>query len=184
MKEQFQYIMKLCSLFLQYPDSSWVRSEEIKEMLDLIEDGPIKESLLSFNGYLSEHLIDQLCEHYVNTFDLNDKTTLYLTYYQLKDQKERGQALLQIKEIYSKAGLEINSTELPDYLPMILEFIAIAPTEIAQEMMIQQMPNMEKLNEELVKNQNPYRYILQACLMTIQTMMQPNRSERLGGVSS
>ncbi|WP_339061954.1 nitrate reductase molybdenum cofactor assembly chaperone [Tepidibacillus marianensis] len=179
--EQFQYLMRLCSLFMQYPDQDWVGNREVNEILDFLDDGDTKKLLLTFNGYLSEHPIHELCGRYVQTFDFNEKTTLYLTYFQYQDHKERGLALLQLKELYQKTGLMMNSTELPDYLPLVLEFLAIAPSEIGAELISSQQENIEKLWKEIVVMESPYRFVLEAIISSTQSMIQTDHMENIGG---
>ncbi len=61
-----------------------------------------------------------------STFDLHKRTGLYVTFYSLGDRRERGLALLRMKKLYRAAGFEIEGHELPDYLPLMLEFAAAA----------------------------------------------------------
>ena len=63
----------------------------------------------------------------MQTFDLGKRCALYLTFYSLGDRRDRGLALLRLKKLYRAAGLPQDGTELPDYLPVMLEFAAAAP---------------------------------------------------------
>jgi len=169
---------------MQYPDSDWIGSHEVKDIVDLFHEGENKKLLLTFNGYLSKHTIDELCERYVQTFDFNDKTTLYVTYYQFQDQQERGAALVRLKELYQKAGLILNSKELPDYLPMILEFLAIAPQEYIQEMILILKDNLEKLYHELMAIESPYRYVVESVMAFSESILPSTQHEIFGGATS
>ena len=62
--------------------------------------------------------------HYVETFDLRRRCALYLTYYRYGDTRKRGMAMLTFKAAYRAAGLEPLDDELPDYLPLVLDFAA------------------------------------------------------------
>ncbi|MFT9487286.1 MAG: nitrate reductase molybdenum cofactor assembly chaperone [Tepidibacillus sp.] len=179
MMENTSFLFKLCSLFLQYPEEAWVRSKDLNKMIQLLNKGKEKESLMRFKGYLDQYGLEELCERYVQTFDFNENTTLYLTYFQFKDQKERGPALLQLKDTYCKAGFYLETSELPDYLPVMLEFVAIAPYAHAQTIIDSQKENMEKLYQELANQQSPYQHVVGTCLDHIQSLMQ---SELHGGV--
>ena len=68
-----------------------------------------------------------IAQHYVETIDLHKRSGLYLTFYSDGDKRERGSALLRLKQLYRAAGLPLEGTELPDYLPVMLEFAAAAP---------------------------------------------------------
>ncbi|GBF11159.1 nitrate reductase molybdenum cofactor assembly chaperone [Tepidibacillus sp. HK-1] len=177
--ENTQLLFKLCSLFLQYPEESWVRSKDLNKIIQFLNNGKEKESLKEFKNYLDHHHLEDLCERYVQTFDFNEKTALYLTYFQHKDQKERGPALLQLKDEYRKAGFYLESSELPDYLPVILEFLAIAPYRYWPNILYSQKENIEKLYKELANLQSPYQFVVGASLDHIQSLMQP---ELTGGV--
>ena len=69
----------------------------------------------------------ELQQHYVETFDLHKRSGLYLTFYGEGDKRERGVALLRLKRLYRSAGLPLEGSELPDFLPAMLEFAAAAP---------------------------------------------------------
>ena len=64
--------------------------------------------------------------HHVETFDLTRRCSPYLTYYRYGDTRQRGMALLALKHTYRRAGFEPAERELPDYLPVVLEFAALA----------------------------------------------------------
>src|SRR5690606_22724393 len=65
-------------------------------------------------------------ELYVQTFDFQKKSTMYMTFVKFEDSKERGQMLARLKVLYEMYGLEMPNGELSDYLPLICEFIYAA----------------------------------------------------------
>jgi len=128
-----QDLLKLISLLLQYPDEE-IRSLDWQSEFADIHEPELSENLNTFGKYFHQTPLVQLQENYVHTFDFNDKTNLYLTYSKLGDEKERGQVLAELKEIYAFAGFELNSTELPDYLPLLLEFVSHADMKIRTDL--------------------------------------------------
>ncbi len=68
--------------------------------------------------------ISQLEQHYVNTFDFQETTSLYLTAHERGDTRERGQDLLTLQQLLMSCGFTIVSGELPDYIPLLLEFLS------------------------------------------------------------
>ena len=60
-------------------------------------------------------------------FDLDPATSLHLTYHLLGDSEDRGKALARLLWVYHREGYDAVIGELPDYLPMILEFLALCP---------------------------------------------------------
>lgn len=159
-------IFQFYSLLLQYPDQEWLDpllSEEVREMVD----EEIDQKINPFIQYLKQHTLDEIQENYVNTFDFNEKTNLYLSYAKLKDERERGQILVELKQLYQDEGLNLSSDELPDYLPLFLEFTAFAEEETAKKLLVQYLPAMEYLKKELVEINSLYAFVLEALLLTI-----------------
>ena len=70
-------------------------------------------------------------EHYVEIFDRRRKACLYLTYFLNGDTRGRGMALVGFKEAYQSVGFTIDDGELPDFLPVVLEFGAVGDLEAA-----------------------------------------------------
>lgn len=64
---------------------------------------------------------------YVETFDLDRRTRLHLTYCVHSDTRKRGITLLRLNQRYTAAGLPLDTDELPDFLPALLGFAALAP---------------------------------------------------------
>lgn len=68
---------------------------------------------------------------YVQTFDLTPEHSLHLTHHLFGEEKTRGPALIDLSEYYKAYGLEHDEKELPDFLPLILEFLSgLEPDEM------------------------------------------------------
>jgi nitrate reductase delta subunit len=161
-----QDLLKLISLLLQYPDQE-IKSIDWQTLLADIDEPELTESMNSFGKYFHQTPLVQLQENYVHTFDFNDKTNLYLTYSKLGDEKERGQTLAELKEIYMYAGFEIDSTELPDYLPLLLEFVAHADEKIRTDLLRRFRETIEYTQQMLSENESPYSDLLKGLLIII-----------------
>lgn len=61
---------------------------------------------------------------YVQTFDLTAEHSLHLTHHLFGEEKSRGPALIDLGEFYRSYGLQADEKELPDYLPVMLEFVS------------------------------------------------------------
>ncbi|MDU4697482.1 MAG: nitrate reductase molybdenum cofactor assembly chaperone [Paenibacillus sp.] len=70
--------------------------------------------------------MEEIEELYVDTFDFEKSSTLYMTYSKYEDSKDRGQLLTSLKAVYEMFGLEMEDRELPDFLPLMLEFLYAA----------------------------------------------------------
>ncbi len=159
-------LLKLISLLLQYPDEE-MRSFDLLSEIVTLNDPELLESLNTFGKYFYQTPLARLQENYVHTFDFNDKTNLYLTYSKLGDEKERGQALAELKEIYAFAGFELNSTELPDYLPLLLEFVSHADIKIRTDLLRRFRGAIEHTQQMLKENGSPYSDLLRGLLIII-----------------
>ena len=119
----------LLALLLQYPETTILdaRREIAEAMQELPEPGPGRADLGSFLTWWTETPGWEVQSAYVDTFDLGRRCSLYLTYPLLGDRRERGMALLRLKHRYSLHGLELSDSELPDFLPVMLEYAATEP---------------------------------------------------------
>lgn len=126
-------IYKVLSVLLEYP------SEEVRSNLFALRehaiasgalDGEIVKEFDRFLAYAGSIDLTDLQAEYVQTFDLTPEHSLHLTHHIFGDDKNRGPALIDLTEQYRGHGLAVDGNELPDYLPLILEFVhAIDPEE-------------------------------------------------------
>lgn len=120
--------LKLYSLLLADPAhpvaDSWPRlGEEITRL-------PEKKPRSALSRFLTEVLSRpriQVREAYTAAFVLSPKTTLNMTYHLWGDTEKRAQALSRLQEVYLAAGYEPLTGELPDHLPLMLEFLSACP---------------------------------------------------------
>ncbi len=159
-------LFKLISLLLQYPDEDICQIDISDEIVD-VKDKQIGKNLLKFEEYFKNTSQAQLQEQYVETFDFNDETNLFLTYSKLKDEKERGQVLVELKSMYAKEGLYLDNEELPDYLPLFLEFISVANDEAALDLFHRFKGMIEHMHKKLLEDKSPYAYLMKALLLEI-----------------
>jgi nitrate reductase delta subunit len=159
---------KLLSVLLRYPDASLVDArDEIREAIEELPDTAAKRSLADFDRYLDGAGAGELARAYVETFDLHRRTSLYLTYYVHGDTRKRGMALLRLKRLYAAAGLEPATGELPDYLPLMLEFAALAPDGLGETLLREHRPSLELLRRGLNEAESPYANLLEALISTL-----------------
>jgi nitrate reductase molybdenum cofactor assembly chaperone NarJ/NarW len=166
-------VYKLCSLALQYPDAELLAGREWLALAAAdLTPGPPATSLQRFFDWFTSAPPLDLARHYVQTFDLGKRSALYLTFYSAGDRRDRGLALLRLKQLYRSAGLPIDGSELPDYLPLMLEFAAAATPEQGELVLGEQRPAVELIRLSLRDHQSPYAYVLDAVC------------EQLGGLSA
>jgi nitrate reductase molybdenum cofactor assembly chaperone NarJ/NarW len=154
---------KLCSLALQYPDEALVAGRsELAAAAAKLRRGPEAEALLLFFNWFAQTPPIELAQQYVKTFDLHKRTGLYVTFYSHGDRRERGLVLLRLKQLYRAAGLPSEGPELPDYLPLMLEFAAAANPEHGGLVLREHRPALEAIRLSLHDQQSPYGHVLDA----------------------
>lgn len=130
MNEKDRLLLKIISIALQYPDEEHLQlMESVGEMIHELPDATHRDILLGFLSHLGKTPPIRLQEEYTRIFDLNPHTSLNLTYHRWADKKERGEALAYLKHVYETAGYEFVGRDLPDCLPVLLEFLSICPQE-------------------------------------------------------
>jgi len=151
---------KLASVLLQYPTGALF--DGLGELDAAARSGPraARGHLAAFLAWLRATPPREVAEHYVETFDLRRRSALYLTYYRHGDTRRRGMALLAFKTAYRAAGLEPAGAELPDYLPVVLDFAAVAPG--GEDLLRRHRADLELLRRALHEAGTPYARVVDA----------------------
>lgn len=154
---------KLLSLLLQYPDDALAQARpELERAIDELPASAQRSGLKKFWSHFAAAPITRLQQEYVETFDLQRRSSLYLTFYTEGDTRKRGQALLRLKRLYSSAGLAMDTPELPDYLPLMLEFADLSPNDIGKRLLAEHRAGLELLRLHLAELDSPYRHLIEA----------------------
>jgi nitrate reductase delta subunit len=106
--------------------------------------------------------LGELQRQYVDSFDFAKQCSLHLTYHVHGDRRQRGMAMLKLKEAYRAAGADPPGDELPDYLPLMLEFAAIAPDKRGLRLLEDHRVSIELVRAGLGRAESPYRPVLDA----------------------
>jgi nitrate reductase delta subunit len=169
---------KLASVLLQYP------TEALFEGLDQLDAAaaraprPSREPFCRFLAWLRATPGDQVARHYVETFDLRRRCALYLTYYRYGDTRKRGMAMLGFKAAYRAAGLdpvkgegEVGG-ELPDYLPLVLDFAALHAR--GEKLLRAHRADLELLLRALRQAGSPYADVVAAVCTQLPALRRPD----------
>lgn len=108
---------------LSYPDPEFFQ-HDIKETFAATD--PVYEHIDAYWHAIQQKSMEEIEEYYVQVFDFQKESTLYMTYYKFEDARERGEMLAKLKDMYSIFGLEMPQAELSDYLPLMCEFLYVA----------------------------------------------------------
>ncbi|PWG01730.1 nitrate reductase molybdenum cofactor assembly chaperone [Sphingosinicella humi] len=96
---------------------------------------------------------------YSELFDRSRSLSLHLFEHVHGDSRERGQAMIDLGQQYLEAGFFLDSTELPDFVPVFLEFASCLPPAEASEMVGQPAHVFAALAERLDKRGSLYAAI-------------------------
>ena len=175
-RETATRVYALCSLLLRYPDAELLRARgEIGAAVAALGRSPAAAALGRFLAWWDRTEPVAIAQHYVETIDLNKRSGLYLTFYSDGDKRERGSALVRLKRLYRAAGLPLEGTELPDYLPVMLEFAATAPRGRGEVVLLEHRASLELVRLSLRDLASPYVELLDA---TCETLGAASATER------
>ena len=168
---------KLASLSLLYPDGELLRARaEIAAATCELPRSTAREALERFCGWWLAAEPLALQQHYVETFDLDKRCGLYVTFYGEGDKRQRGTALLRLKRMYRTAGLPLQGAELPDFLPVMLEFAAAAPDGRGEIVLREHRSALELIRLSLQERATPYADVLEAVARTVGQMSASDRA--------
>ncbi len=102
---------------------------------------------------------------YVESFDRGRATSLHMFEHVHGDSRERGPALVDLAKTYEQAGVFFDAPELPDYLPVVLEFASTQPPAVAREFLAEMAHILNAIHSGLIKRDNlPYAAAIGAVL--------------------
>jgi nitrate reductase delta subunit len=167
-------IHQIASWCLDYPD------QELRARLPLLRqalaelprvapiNGTVVEGLSALLDHLESQPLDELQEQYVAVFDLDRKHALHLSYWTDGDTRRRGEVLTRFKQAYRDSGFLVDTGgELPDHLPMVLEFAAVADPVAGRALLQDFRPSLELLRLGLLERASPYAAAVVAVCATL-----------------
>lgn len=151
--------LRILSALLRYPDQE-VQLAAHELASTLAQDGVLSpaqcrslEPLIT--ALASDDLLDSQ-EAYVALFDRGRAVSLHLFEHVHGESRDRGQAMVDLRDRYERQGLEITASELPDYLPLFLEYLSTLPPEQACEELAQPGVIIAAIAERLTERGSLY----------------------------
>jgi nitrate reductase delta subunit len=123
-----------------------------------------RQGLLQLCDALGEGDLIEIQERYVALFDRMRSLSLHLFEHVHGDSRDRGMAMVSLIELYRQHGLDIDAQELPDYLPLLLEFLSIVEPAEARTHLQDAAHILAGLQERLAKRGSPYAAIFATLL--------------------
>ncbi len=160
-------IFKLLSVLLDYPGDGvlealralagddpqgFVAGTDAAGLLSEIET----RELAGFMATLLARPGTEVQAEYVQAFDLTAEHSLHLTHHLFGEEKSRGPALIDLGEFYRSYGLKADEKELPDYLPVILEFVSTLSLDEARVFLADVSKVLKVLADNLEQSGSPY----------------------------
>ena len=171
---------KLLSLLLAYPDHDIVElRDEIACAAGELEPSPARDAIVAFaDDFASQDaLVAQL--RYVQTFDFSKRAALNLTYWSHGDRRQRGVALLKLKRVFARLGLEPSGDELPDHLALLLEAADILGPHDGAELLREFRAPIELIRAFLHEQENEYAKLFDALAWLLGPLSAADADEAL-----
>ena len=167
-RDWMRVIRQAASVCLGYPERDVIATSGLLRTA-LADDAPRQavtfEPLLAFWASEAPSAIQT---HYVDVFDLSRKHSLYLSYWTDGDTRRRGEVLAAFKQRYRRSGFLVDTGgELPDYLPMVLEYAAIVDPVDGTALLQKYRSSVELLRLALEECGTPYAGVLTAVCSTL-----------------
>ena len=154
--------LKVLSLLLSYPEAETL--DALDEMAAVIEQEKLlpkdhkKRILALINSYRDADLLD-LQEHYVALFDRGRYVSLHVFEHVHGESRDRGQAMVNLLQMYESHGFEMSTHELPDYIPLFLEFLSQQEPAEAIKLLQDAMPVLSLLGARLAERGSEFQAI-------------------------
>jgi nitrate reductase delta subunit len=166
--------MRLAARALAYPEGGharWLRA--LAGRLAHHRGLPGADALARF-AYVVASLEDtDLCAAYVAAFDLSPDTSPYLTHHEHADERRRGLGLWALKARIEAAGFALPAGELPDHLPALLEFDAVAGRAPVDPLDGRLRAVADRLAARLAARQSPYADVFEAVAAALPVAPAP-----------
>ncbi len=167
---------KVLSLLLTYPTAE-LQAAAPALRAALAEEGLVPATPLSGLGRLIGELetadLYDLQERYVLLFDRTRSLSLHLFEHVYGESRDRGSAMVDLAQHYERHGLEIGVNELPDFLPLFLEFLSTLPLDEARDWLAQTLHVIVALKQRLRRRKSPYASVFWA----IESLAEAKPSE-------
>jgi nitrate reductase delta subunit len=166
--EAIRVARQAAAVCLGYPERDVIATAGLVRAA-LVEKAPRQvEAFEPLLSYWESSELGAIQTHYVDVFDLSRKHNLYLSYWTDGDTRRRGDVLAAFKQRYRRSGFLVDTGgELPDYLPMVLEYAAIVDPADGTALLQEYRSSVELLRLALVEHGTPYGGVLTAVCSTL-----------------
>jgi len=167
---------RVLGLLMSYPTSDvQLHMDELKEAL--AADGLISSrrlgQLTKFMDALAASDLIEAQETYVGLFDRGRGQSLYLFEHIHGESRDRGPAMVDLTESYKEHGFMMSAGELPDYIPLFLEFLSLLPPDDAQDYLNEVIHIFATIGVKLQDKGSDYHVIFDVIQALASTKVAP-----------
>ena len=159
------FTLKVLSLLLSYPEAETLAAlDDMAAVVDqenLLPKTHKKSVLALIDAYRGADLLD-VQEAYVALFDRGRFLSLHIFEHVHGESRDRGQAMVNLLQMYEAHGFELATHELPDYIPLFLEFLSQQERAKAVQLLHDAMPVLSLLGARLTERGSGFRAIFDA----------------------
>lgn len=161
-------LFRALSALLSYPSRDM--RQALPEIADVVRSTPLlapreRGGLLELIAELGSGDLLKAEERYVDLFDRGRALSLHLFEHLHGDSRDRGEAMVDLKRVYERAGFDLSARELPDYLPVLLEYLSCRDLAEAREMLGDCAHILRTIGRSLIARRSRYAAVLQALLV-------------------
>ena len=169
--------LRALAALLSYPTAELMQAApEIRDAIDRERLVPAAERA-ALHGLIDDIAAGDLYdlqERYGLLFDRTRSLSLHLFEHVHGESRDRGQAMVDLKALYERHGLFMSASELPDHLPLFLEFLSQIPEAEAQELLEETSHVLEAIRLRLKKRKVPYSSVFSCAQMLAHAKPQPH----------
>jgi nitrate reductase delta subunit len=159
------HTLRALARLMAYPEQALL--DAVPQMIDIIRTEswlpqPLPERLERFMHGMTARPLIELQEEYVLLFDRGRALSLHLFEHVHGESRDRGQAMVDLLELYRANGLELDARELPDYLPLMLEYLSTRPRAEAKELLGDAMGVIVLLGARLTERHSDFALLFEA----------------------
>lgn len=167
---------RVIAALLSYPDAqlrALLPELAVALLRDTVLSAERREAVFALIADLQRSEPLEAEARYVDTFDRGRRTSLHLFEHVHGDSRDRGPAMIDLQQTYEQEGLLLAPGELPDYLPVVLEFASTQPYEVAREFLAEMAHLLQSIHAALARLDSPYAAAVAAALDLAGEPVQP-----------
>ena len=161
-------LLKLIAVLLDYPqDDLWAHADELREACADPALSPARR--VALRGFVDDLVAQEPMaaqERWLGLFDRGRAMSLLLFEHIHGESRDRGQAMVDLLATYRGHGFELGVKQLPDYLPVVLEYLSLRPVEEVRDWLSHVAHILELLAARAQERGSPYAVLLETLVET------------------